>query len=431
MRLFYQIFKPFNPITWNGVEIKEYNLINDVKELLSQNILKKNFSIEFFLRLAIIFKGLILFILVLIYLPFSIILCLLDYRFLWINTIQLGAYLQQIDTAVKKNILDEKFKIIFLCPNFLLINNFIHTQYKNKLILIENFIFYLFLYPCLHTWFLKKNSWNFETVKENSAFNFIHYKYKKKFKKYKSIDLYIYNQELIFKRFINKLDIKNEKKIIVLQQRDEFFYKSPKTRNANIANFLKTIKYLNNSGYVVIRYKSSSSKLLNYSNKNFKELVVETDQDKIEQLILINKCKLVICYQGGVVGYDYICDTPFLLINAVPININILIKNNDKLILKKFFSKKKNRFLTISEIIRNKLHLYIDGGSLSKLEVSIIENDSDEILNAVKEILKQKKNDNILQKKALNQFPQKFPFKYSDALICESFIKKNRQIFIS
>jgi putative glycosyltransferase (TIGR04372 family) len=430
MRLFYKIFKPFNPIEWNGIEITEYNFISQTKEFFVQYLLKKNFTIETFLRLLLVFKGLILFILIIIYSPFSIILYLLNFRFLWINTWQLGAYLQQIDTSVKKNILDEKFKLIFLCPNFLLVNNFIHSQYKKKLILIENLILYFLFYPCLHTPFLKKNSWNFETNKKNSTFNLIHKRYKKKFKQYKSINLFLDNEEFIFKKLINKLGIKNEKKIIILQQRDEFFYKSPKTRNADISNFVKAIKYLNKLDYVVIRYKSLSSKLLNYKNKNFKELVVETEKDKIEQLILINKCKLVICYQGGIMGYDYICDTPFLLVNAVPININILIKDNDKLILKKFFSEKYCKYLNVSEIIKNKLHLHVDQRTLSNLRISIVENDQEEILNAVKETLKQKKIASTLQKKALSQFPKKFPFKYSDALICESFIKKHRKLFI-
>ena len=171
-----------------------------------------------------------------------------------------------------------------------------------------------------------------------------------------------------------------------------------------------------------------NSKSLSFNKKFYKELTISDEKDKLEQLIMIKNCRLVICYQGGILGYDYICKTPFLLINALPININALIKKNDMVLLKKYFSIKLKKFLDISTVIKMNLHLYNDAHTLKRNDIKIIENNSSEIIMGVKEILGEQKFKSVSKIKKF--FPEKFPFTYSDALICNSFIKKNPKIFI-
>ena len=105
------------------------------------------------------------------------------------------------------------------------------------------------------------------------------------------------------------------------------------------------------------------------------------------QYVILRKSHLVICYQGGIHSYNQIIDVPFLQINSTPININPLIKNKDRTILKKFYSEELNRFLSVREIIDFNLHLYIDIRSLKSKKIKIIENDEDEIFEATKSIL--------------------------------------------
>ena len=428
MSLFFKIFKPANPIHWNGRTVSEYSLLAKYKEFFFEYIYRSNFSKESAYRLLILIKETLINILIFIYLPISFLFYFFNYRFLWINTWQLGAYLQQIDSIVKENILDKNYKLIFLCPKFLLVNNSVHKLYKKKIRTIESFFVYLLFYPCMHTWFIKKTSWDFETVKKNNKFNFINYRFKKKFNKYQLFNSNFENELEIKKNIINKIGIKKFDKVIVVQQRDEFFYKSPNTRNSNIQNLNKALKYLIKKGYKIIRYKSMNSKSLSLNKKFYKELTIRDEKDKLEQFIMIKNCRLVICYQGGILGYDYICKTPFLLINALPININALIKQNDMVLLKKYFSIKLKKFLDISKVIKMNLHLYNDAHTLKRNDIKIIENNSSEIIMGVKEILGEQKFKSVSKTKKF--FPEKFPFTYSDALICNSFIKKNPKIFI-
>ena len=311
MKLFFKIFRPLDPIVWDGSNISEYNIANKLYNFLKVTLIDFDISRYTLIELFYLVKGLIVTFFIIIYLPISALFYLFNYRFLWINTWQLGAYLQQLDCIIKENELRKNSKLIFLCPKFLLINNFTHKFYKRKLILIENFIIYILLYPCMHTFFLQKTNWEYETIKKKSKFNYLNFNYKKKYKKYFTVKTKLNNENFIKKKISAKLNVSNLNRVIVVQQRDEFFYKSPKTRNSNINNLYDSINFLLRLNFTVVRYKSSKSKSLNISNKSYQEFLINNDMDKLEQFILIKNCKLVICYQGGILGYDYICNTPF------------------------------------------------------------------------------------------------------------------------
>ena len=61
------------------------------------------------------------------------------------------------------------------------------------------------------------------------------------------------------------------------------------------------------------------------------------------------------------------------------------------IILKKFYSKKNDRKMNIREILKNNLHLYTDIRTLKEKEIELIENDEDEIFNAMMDILNKEK----------------------------------------
>ena len=143
---------------------------------------------------------------------------------------------------------------------------------------------------------------------------------------------------------------------------------------------------------------------------------------KLIQYVILSRSCLVICYQGGIHSYNQIIDVPFLQINSTPININPLIKDKDRTILKKFYSDKLNRFLTMREIIDHNLHLHIDMRTLKSKKIKIIENDEDEILDATKSILENLNND--FYEKFKSKIPNQISFKNSNAQICSSFRKK-------
>ena len=96
------------------------------------------------------------------------------------------------------------------------------------------------------------------------------------------------------------------------------------------------------------------------------------------------------------------------------------------IILKKFYSKKNDRKMNIREILKNNLHLYTDNRTLKEKEIELIENDEDEIFNAMIDILN--KRENNLSEEFKSHFPKDISFKHSKSQISPSFLEKNNYL---
>ena len=308
MNNFYKLFKPLNPIEFDGERTSEYNLkkkyLNFLKLLFTSNVSLKYLLILFLQCL----KGTTVLILVILYSPLATVLYFLNFRFLHINTHQIGAYIQEIDTLIKNNILQKnKKKIVFLCPKFLLINNFVHKLYpKKELIYFENIVIYFLLYPLMHTNFLKLSHWDYETTNPISKFNQLHLKYLNKKKRHNVKLRKLVHENYLLSRFAEKYKIRDLKKIIIIQVRDKDFYSGSTaiTRNSDIKKLKKTIKYLIKKNYFVIRYVSLKRNKLIVKNSKYIELSIKNEKDKFLQYLLCKRCRLVICYQGGISSYN-------------------------------------------------------------------------------------------------------------------------------
>ena len=165
---------------------------------------------------------------------------------------------------------------------------------------------------------------------------------------------------------------------------------------------------------------------MEFNNTSYLEISILSEQDKINQYILLKKSILVICHQGGIHSYNQILNVPFLQINSIPININPVIKKKDMVILKKFYSKKTNTQMNIRQIMENNLHLYTDIRTLKEKEVELIDNDEDEIFNAMMDILN--KRESSLSNKFKSYFSDEVSFKYSESQISTSFLEKNNYL---
>ena len=425
--IIFRIFKPINPIDFDGKKSFEFNLYKKIKYTLLEVTILRILNGETFFKLLVIIKETLIYITIFILYPFGYLISLTNYRFLHINAWQVGAYIQQIDTIVKENKLnDNKYKLLFIYPKFLRANNFIHKFYYNEIRNSENFFLYIFLYPFMHMKICSINNWKHETINPNSSFNLIHNNYSKKYQPQICAKVNL-DTKLITRKFLlnKKCDIR--KKIICIQQRDEDFYSGANTRGSNFEILQLIIERLILKNFLVIRFKSENSKKFNLNqSENYIEYNVSDEISKKIQFSLISESELTICYQGGIHSMNQIVQSPFLQINSIPININGLIKSKDKIIFKKFFCNKEKKLLSLKKIMEKNLHLYVDIRSISKNNVDIIENNEDEIVNAVEEILN-KKNGN-LHNILLEKFTQKISFYYSESRIAETFLERNRYL---
>lgn len=425
---FFQVFKPINPIDYDGRNIFQYNnILRKFFYTFRDTTVKKIFNGWLLSRVFMLLKESLIFIISLIYLPVILIVSLSPYRFIHVNAWQIGAYVQSFDTIIKNNKLrKKKYKLIFLYPKFLKSNIFLDKFYKKEILSIENFLLYLVCFPLIISRFSSINNWEFETINPNSKFNYVHHEYKRRFGSYiLAEDNYID----LKKNLINiekKLNIDLSKRIISIHIKEDDFYNSSKSRSFNKDTLLDTINYLIQKNFLIIFFKSMQFNIFNFKNKNFIEFVINDDQSKFEQYILLKSSHLVICHQGGIHAYNQIINVPFLQINSSPININPCIKDSDFIILKKFYDIHSNEYLSFNEILKQKLHLYINRRYLDKKKIDIVENNSIEILDSVAEILEKKFDPST--KKYKKHLPQSLSFTFSDSEICSSYLYKNNYL---
>ncbi len=426
-KIFFRIFKPINPIDFDGRKIFKHNLFNKIKYTINDTSFEKIYNGWLLARLMIILKELIIVVLTIIYSPLLFLCYFTKYRFLHINSWQIGAYIQTLDTIVKSNLLEnKKYKIFYIYPKFLKSNSFLSNFYKQHLTISESFILYIFFYPFIISRFTSINNWKYETINPDSEFNQIHSKFYEKYNNFiLAQDQNLYSEKY-FLKLCDDLRIQKQKKIICIHQKDDKYYDGSLSRGSKIQYLEKTINYLLKNDYFVIRFTSQVSEKMNFKNSSYLEMSILSEKDKINQYAILKKSALVICHQGGIHSYNQILNTPFLQINSIPININPVIKEKDMVILKKFYSKKNNRKMNIKEIYENNLHLYTDYRTLKEKEVELIDNDEEEIFNAMIDILHNKQDS--LNEKFKYLLPDKISFKYSKSKISPSFLKKNNYL---
>ena len=343
-------FKPINPIDFDGVQSFEHNLIKKISYSLKEINFIKILNGETFQKFLIILKETLITVLIIILYPISYFISLTKYRFLHINSWQLGAYVQQLDTIIKANKLDRNYKLILICPKFLRTNDFFSEFYENEIIIFDSILLYLVFYPFINTKICSINNWNYETINPKSSFNQIHKKFFKKFKNNILAEINL-DTKIIVKKFLIHKNITLNKKIICLQFRDQNFYTGPKTRGTNFEIVEPVVDYLLKKNFVVVRFISKySAHTFADKRKDYLEINIDDEISKKIQFSFINESSLVVCYQGGIHSMNQIVKTPFLQINSIPLNINGLIKPTDKIISKKFFSTVEKKYLSFAEI---------------------------------------------------------------------------------
>ena len=314
-------FFPLYPVEHNGYSWGErLTLFSRLTIGIREIFVGKNTRYKFIVLINII-KHLLFYLYNLLLFPVTILIYFSNFRFVHISSWQIGSYVHQLDTIIKQNKLNKKLRLVLLCPNFICSNTFISKIYAEEIICIKNLISYFLFLPFIHNPIISIVPWDFETQNKNSIFNKIHSDFFNKFKK-NTVRVKINNlQKKYFKR-----DYKNT---ICIHLRDNYYKSSNTDRNVNIFTLKKTINYLLKKKFKIIRFINNKSKKLHIKNKNYSELVVETEEDKLNQFLTINSCRLVIGSQSGVLNYNLISETPFLLTNAIPIN-NIMVNKKKR-----------------------------------------------------------------------------------------------------
>ncbi|MDC0645046.1 TIGR04372 family glycosyltransferase [Candidatus Pelagibacter ubique] len=225
----------------------------------------------------------------------------------------------------------------------------------------------------------------------------------------------------------NKIGIYKNDKIIIVNIRDNNYLKilypdndwSYKTQNADIKSYKKTIEYLLDKGYKVVRCGLHHQDSINISNKNYIDLFNQGIRTSLIENYLTSICLFQIgSYSGGTIPAHFLFRKPVIYTNYIPLSELHLGSYKIYIILKKIYDKKRKKNITTSEYfdllnssfgptILNtpddiRYHSNVNFKNLfskyQKEDFEIIDNTQDEILDAVLELLAQIESSSLYEK---------------------------------
>ncbi len=204
------------------------------------------------------------------------------------------------------------------------------------------------------------------------------------------------------------LGLPQDDAFVCLHVRETGYYGSKEgrgkvTRNGSIKNYLDAIEYLTKRGMWVVRLGDSSMTplpkmpdVLDYPFSEFKSDLMD--------IWLIQNCSLYIGQDSGPMNVALLFEKPILSTNIVDVCCGSPLRVNDRGIFKHAFSSKRNRYLSVKEILDESLLKH--NGFIGDPDISFEENSSEEILELVKEYFddmdsgKEQKNRTELQERA-------------------------------
>lgn len=197
----------------------------------------------------------------------------------------------------------------------------------------------------------------------------------------------------------------------------------PKIQNANISNYLKAVKNLNNKNIKVIRIGRDNENFLQYDNKNYIDLDKIKRRTDLLETYLIYKSKFVLgTFTGGCITPFWLFRKPTIFTNYVP--IGHFHTNSEKILItfKKHYSKKENKLLKLSEIFDYQLADASAPVDYVKKDVELIDNTEEEIDLISQEMLK-RVNNNWIDDEETKRLKSKFLSVYKKNIEKYSYFK--------
>mgnify|MGYP001498115865 CR=1 FL=1 len=124
-----------------------------------------------------------------------------------------------------------------------------------------------------------------------------------------------------------------------------------KHRNSNIDDYAKAINYFLEKGFFVIRMGKITEKKLNINNKNFIDYSCSEFKSDFLDIFLFYNSHLNLVSESGILLSSMIFRKPTCSVNCADIGGLQLWNNEHIIIFKKYWSKKRKKFLSIKEII--------------------------------------------------------------------------------
>ncbi len=331
-----------------------------------------------------------------LYIPPGLILYFFNFKFACVNPSSIGTYSEEIEAILVDNIQNKK-KLILLEPNSYSANRyFIDIIFKNFFLKITSNFYCIILTPFTYLNFLRVDAYDkVDKVYFQKQYYYLDNNLKNKLKfdhdilfekRYLSANKDIFNFRKL--KETNK-DVLNEiyyKKVCFLHIR---FEKKIELRNGEFKNYLETINYLIKNGFDVVFFSEFNPKL---KIKGFHHFDLKIDENKKKQIYYLIKSEI---YLGQISGPFFLANflEKKMIITDLVIFNHLLYSENFVVITKNYL--KNGTQLNLKNIFNEKLECVWDTKILKLNNIESLNNSSDEILEATKELLngENKKNE--------------------------------------
>ncbi len=333
--------------------------------------------------------------------PISLILKFLNFKFINIDLSQIGS-LTYFDLLIRESIIKNnlyKYRTFAIASYFNDGNSYLVNLYSRYAIFIRNPFFKFLLSPFFMSNIFQDNSFKYDMV-NHTAYN-SHKIWNNYYNISKNKNLITFpkkdkNQiEKVLSPFINV------KKFVTLHVRDKNFYGRKSIRDADINTYKETIKYLINLGFSVVRLGDHKSSELNFKfDNNFFDYSKSNIKKPEIDVFLLSQCSFFIGCSSGPADVPKLFGKNSCNVNhfTLPNAFNFL--EGDLTSIKKLKYKKNDQLVPFDLLLKDPLAKNPSLDLLTKIDIYVEDNTSDEILQTVKEFLGKSKKNIFLQNKA-------------------------------
>ena len=194
---------------------------------------------------------------------------------------------------------------------------------------------------------------------------------------------------------LEKMSIKEGSPYVCMLNRDQRYLNEtfPETnwdyhsfRNCNIENYVSAVKELTKRGYYVIRMGTMVGNLMNINNPKFIEYAGRGFRTELLDIYLAANCYFFIGCGSGFDAVPWFFKRPEVYVNISDFEQTLSWLSNCVSIFKKFWLRKKRRFMTVEEIINSGAGRYLHTEKYENMGIELIENTPEEILDVVEEM---------------------------------------------
>lgn len=357
------------------------------------------FGKSVFGNIAYLVKLVALGMLVFVFSPFAVMVYLMRYRFLIVDTSQVGA-LQFVDLTIRESLLGGgAYKIILPAPVKFVANKFLLNLYSKYLTICSSTFINFLLMPFANNPFLRITTHRFCPSSKSSYHKRVWNKYQSDYGK----PLIQFPESKIeeCEAELAKIGYRQGTKFAGLHVRDSGFYKdlTRVNRNGDIEKYREAITFLIDRGITVLRlgakdsldfdheYESQDSKFIDYSKSGVKSDMLDC--------FIWSQGEFFLGSASGPANVPPMFGRPGCYTNIYPYNSCFWFHKNDISIVKPLYNTRSQKYLSLVESFKCPIYDPVSTSALKEQGLELHFNTSEEILSALREFLNCKEKDTV------------------------------------